>query len=499
MKDLNETKTDVIIAGAGLAGLATACRLAAKGFAVKVFEQNSYFGGKATTLKLGDFFFDAGPSLFTMPAYLNELFIECGKDPSDYYQYHRLEVLCNYFFENGKRISATDNQNQFAAEVEKQLNEPAENILAFLANSKRIYQITSEVFIRNSLHLFSTYLRWNTFLSILKIPQISVFKTMEKAIRGFFITEEAAQLFMRYATYNGSNPYKAPGTLNIIPHLEYGYGAYLPHNGIHDIPSALFKLAQELGVKFYFQQRVDEIIIENNKATGIKANGHLFKANAIVSNVDVVPTYRSLLKNVKPPQKQLAQERSSSALIFYWAIQGQFDMLDVHNILFTADYKKEFETMFDQKSIDDDPTVYIHISSKKCKHHAPEGGENWFVMVNAPQDCGQNWKELSNRVKENVLAKIEKQLNQTVRDKIVAEQLLTPQDIEIKTASFGGSLYGSSSNNRFAAFFRHPNFSTKINNLYFVGGSVHPGGGIPMVLNSARITSNLVAKKHPLK
>ncbi len=210
--------------------------------------------------------------------------------------------------------------------------------------------------------------------------------------------------------------------------------------------------------------------------------------------MDIYPTYRTLLKGIKAPEKTLEQPRSSSALIFYWGVEGTFEQLDLHNILFSENYEEEFEHIFDHKTLSDDPTVYINITSKESPQDAPAGCENWFVMINAPGNYDQDWDDLVAKSRERILKKIKKCLDIDLTDLIKTEYILTPVGIEKNTSSYRGALYGAASNNQFAAFLRHPNFNSRIENLYHVGGSVHPGGGIPLCLLSAKITSDLIEK-----
>ena len=212
----------------------------------------------------------------------------------------------------------------------------------------------------------------------------------------------------------------------------------------------------------------------------------------VVSNMDVYYTYKNLLNQPEKAQKVLQQERSSSAVIFYWGIQGKFDQLHLHNICFSSDYKAEFDNIFIKKTISEDPTIYINITSKMEASQAPAGCENWFVMVNAPHDDGQDWDDWVKKCRKNVIQKLNRILATDLENMIVAEDVLNPKMIEVNTSSYTGSLYGTSSNSLFAAFFRHPNFARKIQNLYFVGGSVHPGGGIPLCLKSAKIAAEMI-------
>ena len=484
-----------IVIGAGIAGIATAIRLAVKGFEVEIFEANAYPGGKLSEFKQGDFRFDAGPSLFTMPQYVNELFALAGKKPQEHFKYQKLDEVCRYFWDDGTSIKASSNVDQFAAEIENKTNAKAQEIRDYLANSKKIYDITHEVFLEKSLHLLSTFLRANTVKSFLKFGEIDAFRTMAKANESFFSDPKMVQFANRFATYNGSNPYQAPATLNVIPHLEQHFGAYFPDKGMFDITKVLVKLAEDLGVQIHYKKTVEEIVVKNKKTVGVKVDGVFMASDVVVSNMDVYFTYKKLLKEEIQPKKILKQERSSSAMIFYWGIKKEFPNLGLHNIFFTNNYPKEFEHIFKLKTVFDDPTVYINISAKHQKKDAPIGSENWFVMINVPHNIDQNWDQIRTQARANIIKKLNRNLGVDLESLIENESVLDPVLIEKNTSSYQGSLYGTSSNNQFAAFLRHANFSKKIKNLYFVGGSVHPGGGIPLALLSAKIVSEMIEAK----
>ncbi|MXV51112.1 phytoene desaturase [Pedobacter sp. HMF7647] len=481
-----------IIIGAGVAGIASAIRLRIKGYDVQVFESNNHPGGKLSVININGYRFDAGPSLFTMPQYVDELFLLAGKNPRQYFNYTKLEVVCNYFYEDGTMISAFSDQEKLAGEIAAKTSDTTESVNRFLKNSARIYSITNHVFLEKSLHKLSTYLNWNTIKSIFQLGKIDSLRTMALANKSFFNDKRTQQFFNRYATYNGSNPYKAPATLNVIPHLEQHYGAYFPDGGMYAITLSLVKLAEEIGVRFNFSSPVEKIEYSNDKVTGVVVGGKTLPADIIVSNMDVWFTYKRLLRNVIAPEKMLKQERSSSALIFYWGISRQFPVLDLHNIFFSNDYEKEFNSIWQEQTVDEDPTIYVNISSKFKPDDAPPGCENWFVMINVPSNSGQDWDDLIAVSRRHIIAKLSRMLNVNLESLITCEEILDPRSIEEKTSSYQGSLYGTSSNNLFAAFLRHANFSSQIKGLYFAGGSVHPGGGIPLALLSAKIVSDLI-------
>jgi phytoene desaturase len=322
--------------------------------------------------------------------------------------------------------------------------------------------------------------------------KLNLFSTMNSENVKELKDKRLVQYFNRFATYNGSSPYMAPALLNMIPHLEHNIGSFFPTKGMHDITQSIYKLAVELGVKFHFGQKVDEIVTHRNKVKCIRTGETVHEADIVISNADIHPTYRKLLPKHQHPEKILAQEKSSSALIFYWGINKTFPELDLHNILFSANYETEFDCIFNQKNIYKDPTVYINITSKYKPDDAPAGCENWFVMINVPNNSGQNWDILIAEARKNIVAKINRLLHTDIEPLIATESILDPRSIEARTSSFAGALYGNASNNRYAAFLRHKNFSSDIKGLYFCGGSVHPGGGIPLCLNSAKIVARLI-------
>jgi len=483
----------IAIIGSGIAGLATGIRLQQAGNQVYIYEANDYCGGKLSEFKLGDFRFDAGPSLFTMPQFIEELFELCGEPIEDYFSYSRKDIVCKYYYEDDTRFTAYADQEKYIQEAALIFGENPDSIRAYLASSKKKYDLTKSLFLNKSLHKLQTYLSFDTLKGIASLSMLGIHRNLNQENEKFFKNPKLVQLFNRYATYNGSSPFLTPGIMSLIPHLENHYGTYIPKGGMISITKALVSLALKVGVKIQLNSKVEKILISDSKrAEGIVVNGENMYSDIVVSNMDIVPTYRKLLKGREAPERVLRQERSSSALIFYWGINKDFQELDLHNIFFANDYVGEFKNIFENHTIGDDVTVYLNITAKNIPQDAPAGQENWFVMVNAPGNTNQDWDEIIQRTRVNILNKLSKTLGVAIEPLIVSESILDPRSIESRTQSYQGSLYGAASNNQFAAFLRHPNFSNEIKDLYFCGGSVHPGGGIPLCLLSAKITSELI-------
>ena len=484
----------VFIIGSGVAGLSCAIRLKSEGYDVHVFEKNKDAGGKISELKENGFRFDMGPSLFTMPHLIEDLFKLSKKNIKSYFNYKKKENICNYFYEDGTSFSAPSDKKHFAKKASDIFDVTEKEINSYFEKSKKKFDLTKSVFLEKSLHKSENYFSKETLKAVFNISTLDVNKSLSSLNEKTFKDKRLAQYFNRFSTYNGSSPYKTPGIMSMIPHLEHHYGTFFPEGGMKEISKSLYKLAKDIGVKFNFESSIQKILVKNKKAIGLTVNSKTKFADTVISNADINHTYNKLLSDQYHPKNQLKQEKSSSALIFFWGIKKRFNNIDLHNIFFSSDYKKEFDNIFEKKLISEDPTVYINSTCKENPNDAPKGCENWFTMINVPHNDGQDWKKIIKDSRKNIIKKLNKNLKTDISKLIVYESILDPSQIELNTNSDKGALYGSSSNSMFSAFLRHPNFSNKIKNLYFCGGSVHPGGGIPLCLMSGKIVSDLIQK-----
>ena len=454
---------NVIIIGAGVGGMATAIRLKLLGYNVQVFEKNDYPGGKLTHFETEGFRFDAGPSLFTSPQLIDDLFTLAKEPIAPYFTYEKLEVACTYFYEDGVCIKAYTNRESFASELQEKTGEPIQNLYRYLNHASAAYNHIANIFLRYSLHAIQTLFKAPIFKAIGNLKWAYLFKSLNDYNETEFKSPKLVQLFNRFATYNGSNPYKAPAMLSLIAHLEHNEGAFYPKGGMISITNALYRLALKIGVEFSFGKSVQQIITEDNSVKGVMVDHVQHDAAFVVSNMDVYFTYKNLLNDFIKAAKVKKQERSSSAFIFYWGMNKTFPSLDLHNIFFSGDYKAEFNAIFNTGLPFSDPTVNINITNKlEPGIHAPLGKENWFVMVNVPANTGQDWTMLEDFYRKAIINKLNKILGEDIESCIEASEVLSPVTIESRTASYMGSLYGTSSNSKMAAFMRHPNESKTI-------------------------------------
>ncbi len=490
---------DVAIIGAGIGGLAAAAQLAQRGFSVGVFEQNPLVGGKMNKVTAGGYQFDTGPSLLTMPHVLADHFAACGRRLEDYLTLSPLEPLCRYFWPDGATLDASSDMATMQAGLAKLNEHDAAAYPRFIAHARQLYQRTARTFIYGSLEP-ADLLR-----ALLRAPldplRIDPFRTMHQAVSGFFNDMRVRQLFDRYATYNGSSPYQAPATLCVIPYVEYGFGGWYVAGGIYQIAQAMAKLAGEKGAEVSTNTPVDEIIVTQGRARGVRlADGRSLRARATLSNVDVLHSYSHL---VPPAARQaydarrLAQiEPSCSGFVILLGVRRSIAQLAHHNIFFSHDYQAEFNAIFAQRQPAPEPTIYVAATSKSDPTQAPPGCENIFILVNAPylsdETAGKWWDEHKQAYRDLILARLA-EFGLDLSSDIDYEQIITPMDLQTRYGAWRGAIYGLSSNARLAAFMRPPTRARDIERLYFAGGSAHPGGGVPLVTLSGGLAAQLIA------
>jgi phytoene desaturase len=473
----------IYILGSGIGGMSCAASLAHNGFEVIILEQNNYFGGKAHRISEEGFEFDTGPSLLTYPDWFEELFISCNKNLNDYFKYQKLDPITRYFFKN-QYVDVAADINQTASNFEKKLGLKKTIFLDYIKRWISIYNISEKIFLLNELKFNLTFFR-SAIEWVYKAGIVNIFSSMANYNK-ILKNHEAEKIMNRFATYTGSSPYKTPAFMNQLSIVEMVNGGFYPDDGIHSISKALYQLCKDVGVEFQFNIKVDSLRNENNSFK-IRSNEKVFTSDYLISNIDYYKTQVLLERDFNQNSLNL----STSAIVFYWGVKLKSPNLKLHNIIFSEDYKKEFSEIFDDNKIPVDPTIYINITSKIDKHHAPVNCENWFVMVNTPANLNIVSEKNINKTKNFIISKIKDKVGIDLTSSIIFEKILTPQSLEDKTGSLNGSLYGDNQNSLKSIINRKKNKDDKLKNFFYVGGTTHPGGGIPLALRSGMI----VAKK----
>lgn len=460
--------------------MSAAICLAANGCRVTIVEALHRPGGKMGELREEGFRFDIGPSVITMRHVFERLFHEAGRDLCDYLDLLPLNPITRYHWSDGVVLDALSNEDAMCAQIERIAPRDVDGYRRFMRYVAKLYDVVSEPFL---------YRRKPTLRDLLRLPVADVLKvdglrTMHSAVRSFFRDPHLVQLFDRFATYNGSSPYRAPATFNVIAHVEMALGAWYPRGGVYQLARALERLATELGVETRYGSLAQELTLRDGKAAGVRlADGSTVAGDAVVCNVDYTHAQRTLLQPLlgdKPPHTPL--EPSCSGFVQLLGVRTAGNAFAHHNIFFSSDYRREFDDIFTRHVPPADPTIYLCITSKTDADHAPLGHENWFVMVNAPSlSDAHDWQTGEQAYADKVRGQLVERKLIPALDAIVLERRWTPQDLQNTYGGHAGAIYGYSSNSRSAAFMRPNNRSRLAGGLYFAGGSVHPGGGVPLV------------------
>jgi diapolycopene oxygenase len=467
---------DVVVIGAGIGGLSAAISLAARGLRVTVLEQLDRPGGKMGVQREAGYRWDTGPSVITMRDVFETLFARAGRRLEDHLDLKPLDPVTRYFWRDGTQFDAVSDPVAMRMNIAALAPDDRDAYDRFMAYAERLFNTVREPFL---------YRRKPGLRDLMRLPvtdalRIDALRSMDRSVRSAFRSPRLVQLFDRFATYNGSSPYRVPATLNTIAHVELAGGAFYPRGGIYAIAEAFASVAMALGIEIRYNTPVRGIDVRNGRVTAVITDAGAQPADAVVCNAD----YTTVRQHLLPQPLRASRERmepSCSGYVLMLGVRGDFPKLAHHNIVFSDDYPREFAEMFDQRVAIQDPTLYVCITSKTDAEHAPPGCENWFVLVNAPYLSGAwDWQAQGDayaaQLKNLLYAHIGLQPEQ-----IEVERRLSPADIQRMYGGNRGAIYGYSSNTRTAAFMRPGNRDPKLRGLYYASGSAHPGGGVPLV------------------
>ena len=493
---MNQKK--VIVIGAGLGGLSAAISLRQAGYAVEIFEKNPQIGGKLNLLQAQGYTFDLGPSIFTLPHIFERLFTASGKRMSDYFTLRPLRPHWRNFFEDGVTLDLYPEPDKMAAEARK-VGEPPENIERFLKYSAELYDLTNDGYFEAGLDNWRDFAKhygpWKFF-------QFDLFRSMHQGVTAKLKTQYFRDIFDFFIKYVGSSAYRAPAFMNSLPTIQFRYDLWYVDGGLYNIARGLSRLLDEIGVKVQLNTEVSEVSQENGRVTGLVANGEFHTADIVVSNMEVIPAYEKLLRADKEFIASLEKklEPACSGLVLDLGLDCQYPQLAHHNFFFSNHQKEHFKTVFEKHELPQDPTIYLVAASKTDPAVAPAGCDCLKILPHIPyiNDAQPLTREDYLRFKDRIIDKLERMGLKDLRKHIVFEHVLTPLDIREKYYSNKGSIYGVVSDRWKNLAFKAPKQSTLYPNLFFVGGSVNPGGGMPMVvLCGQNVAKKIVAWDKP--
>jgi len=497
-------KPAVAVIGAGMGGMATAARLAKAGHQVTVYESSDRHGGKCRTEWIGNYAFDTGPSLLTLPAVYRDLFQRTGDVLGRVVELIPVNPSFDYRFADGKSVKfANLSRKETLAGITESFGTAAgKEWDRVMQKAEAMWDVSRGPFIESELRSIASLLKRPTLLRDLRII------APWKSLRGLEINDlHLRNILDRYATYSGSDPRVAPAVLASIAFVEEAFGAWHIKGGVGKLADALYQRCIDRGVKFEFNASVASINHDSNRVTGISLNdSRTIDYPVVVANADASMVYNKLItgkvSKLKRTRKNLAKAEPSLAgfsLLLGLSPTDKATGLSHHNVFFPKDYDQEFEDIFNRKVPVADPTIYLCAPNddEMVKH---PGHEAWFILVNAPRHDlsgadGFNWndKEHNHRYAMRIIDSLEAQ-GISIRDRLEVLEIRTPADLERTVGAPGGAIYGTSSNGARSAFVRAKNRSP-LSGLYCVGGSAHPGGGLPLVGLSAEIVAQAIAGK----
>ncbi len=490
----NSKNTHVVVIGAGLGGLSAAISLAAEGFSVEMVEKNDKVGGKLNIMTKDGFTFDLGPSILTMPHIFDALFARAGKRREDYVSFEKVEPHWRNFFEDGMVIDLTPDQNAMRKELDKLGPKAADEFARYMAYAKNLTTETETGYFAKGLDNFWELLSF--YGPIRSLLSFDVFRSMDQGVRRFISDPKLVEILNYFIKYVGSSPYDSPALMNLLPYIQFEYGLWYVKGGMYALAQAMEKLAQELGVVINLNAEVTEIQREGKRAKAIcLAEGKKLAADIVVSNMEVIPAMQKLLKSTDDELKNMQRfQPTCSGLALHLGVSKIYPQLAHHNFFYSDKPRQHFDAIFKSHTLSEDPTIYLVAPCKSDPEQAPPGHEIIKILPHIPHLNPDKPLTTDDYLafRERVLVKLERMGLTDLRKSIITEEYWTPHDIQARYYSNQGSIYGVVTDRKLNLGFKAPQRSSQLSNLYFVGGSVNPGGGMPMVTLSGQLACDKI-------
>lgn len=490
-------KPTALVIGAGIGGIATAARLAKNGYDVTVLEKNDTPGGRCNQIVRDGHRFDIGPTLFLMPEVWEETFASLGETMNDHLDLRRIDPTYKVHFEDGLQLQLTSDIGEMQKQLEAVDKTAFTGFLGYIAEGAKHYKISLEKFVgRNFYNIFE-------YFSLNNLPLIFNLKALQKHYANtsrFFKDERLKAAFTFQNMYLGLSPYDAPATYSLLQYTELAEGVWYPMGGMYAGIQALTKVAEKLGVKFVYNAPVKKINTGKRQVESVEtADGKTYSADIFVGNADLPYIYQELLPDANEAKKLENKLYTCSTIMFYWGVDKQYPQIAHHNVFLGGNYKASFDQIFEDHTLPEVPSFYVHAPARTDAAAAPEGQETLYVLVpvgHLSARTKQDWDAMVNRARETVFTRLAKEMGVTdLREHIKFEIVYQPEDWKKRFNLVNGAAFGLSHNFWQVGYLRPQNRHSKYTNMYFAGASTHPGTGLPIVLLSARLTTERILKE----
>ncbi|MCW9707882.1 phytoene desaturase [Fodinibius salsisoli] len=490
-------KKKIIVIGSGFGGLATASRLLSAGHEVEIFEKRDKAGGRAYVYEQDGFTFDGGPTVITAPFLFDEIFEEAGKKRKDYVEFVPCDPFYRIFNDRGEKFDYNGNHDFVLNEIDQWNPGDKEGYTRFLKTTKAIF---NKGFVELADQPFHNL--WDMIKIIPDLIRLQSHKTVFQYVSKFIDDDFLRKVFSFHPLLVGGNPFDTTSIYAMIHYLEREWGVHYAMGGTGAIVEALVQLIEEQGGTINLNAEVDEITIQNGKATGIRLkDGTTHQADQVVSNADVAFTYRNMIardhRSTYTDRKVERMKYSMSLFVIYFGTKKRYldSKLEHHNIILGERYEELLADIFHDKKLAEDFSLYLHMPTKTDPSLAPEGCESFYVLSPVPHlDSGTDWKAQAKPYRDKIMNFLEEHYLPDLQENIVVEHHIDPLHFQQTLNSYKGSAFSVEPILSQSAWFRPHNKSEDVEDLFFAGAGTHPGAGIPGVLSSAKIIEQLVCK-----
>lgn len=485
----SKMRKKVVIIGAGIGGLAVANLLAKAGYDVHLYEKEATPGGRAGSKTSKGFTFDTGPSWYLMPEVFAHFYELLGESVDQQLTLKKLSPAYKVFFEHDKPVTITGQLEKDAATFEAIEPGAGQQLKEYVKSSKSVYRLALDHFLYTNFESVTDFLHSSILKKATALPLL-LGRPLDRYVSGFIKNSRLKQILEYPMVFLGTSPFSAPSMYSLMSALDFDEGVYYPQGGMYRIIESLVQIGKQLGVHYHFNQRVKRIMVTSAHASGIKLyDGRVIAADIVISNADLHFTETSLLakhSQTYPEAYWKNKEPGPSALLVYLGVSKKVPQLRHHNLLLVDAWKQNFDAIYRTQTIPEHASLYVSVTSKTDPSVAPKGSENIFILVPLPSDLGLTSKKAES-LADHYIQQVEKMTGAKIRDSIVTKTMFKPSDFKDSFYSWRSSMLGQSHILRQSAFFRTPNKSKKVDNLYYVGANTTPGIGLPMCLISAEL------------
>jgi phytoene desaturase len=493
-KNIMNNKKSVLIIGAGIGGIATAAFLARKGFDVKVFEKNPFPGGRCGQIKRDGHRFDLGATILLMPSIYKSVFDSLGLKFEECFDLKPLPSVYKIHFGNGDHLTFCQENSLMQDQLETIENNSYSKFQKYIYTGYRFFQDALRNLLSRNFYHFSEFATLKNFLLLIRLK---TYLNHYSYVRRFFKHPDLRKAFTFQNIYVGQSPFNAPALFSMLPAAELTEGTFFPVGGMFRIVEKLVKTGQDYGVQYYYNNSVVKIDIQERRAKSILlSDGTSISADIIIVNADLPYAYRKLLPDPKISSRIDAMKYACSAIVFHWGLDKVFPGFEHHSVFLSGEYRENLNMIFNEKSISDKPSFYIHAPSRTDPSSAPPDGDTLSVIVpvgHIDEKYDQDWDKIKSIARFAVINRLIEEGFKDIEKHIKFEICYPPRAWENIYNVSRGSVFGSLSHNVMQmGYFRPHNRHDLYRNLFFVGGSTHPGNGVPLVLLSAKLTSERI-------